>query len=355
MTAISPIHMMELPRKILIGDGVFNELGKFVKSIDKNSLNIIFITGKNVKLMTERNAKNAMKDFSIRDHWYIRSDSSIESVCKLKNTINSKKPDMIIGLGGGKSVDIAKMIAHELDKPFISIPTSASHDGIASPFVSLKGTSKPHSIKANTPIGIIADTILLSEAPPRLLSSGCGDLVAKITAVKDWELSKEENQEYFGTYSANLAQMSANIIVDKSEILFRDLKIGIRIVIEALISAGVAACIAGSSRPCSGAEHLFSHALEYLNDNVGGLHGERVGIGTIIMAKLHDLDWELIVRTLKNVNAPTSASEINISEKNMVDALLIAKKLRPERYTILNKTKLNRDLAYKLLKTVKVI
>lgn len=198
MTAISPVHMMELPRKILIGDGVFDELGKFVTSVDKNSSNIIFITGKNVKLMTQEKAKNAIKNFSFKDYWYIRSDSSIESVCTLKNLITSKKPDIIIGLGGGKSVDIAKMIAYKLDKPFISIPTSASHDGIASPFVSLKGTSKPHSIKAKTPIGIIADTLLLSEAPPRLLSSGCGDLLAKITAVKDWELSMEENQEYFG-------------------------------------------------------------------------------------------------------------------------------------------------------------
>ncbi len=355
MTAISPVHMMELPRKILVGDRVFNELGKFVRSIDKNSSNIIFVTGKNVKLMTQRTAKNAMKNFSFKDYWYIRSDSSIESVNKLKNTINCKKPDIIIGLGGGKSVDIAKMISHELDKPFISIPTSASHDGIASPFVSIRGTSKPHSIKAKTPIGIIADTLLLSEAPPRLLSSGCGDLVAKITAVKDWELSRDENQEYFGTYSANLAKMSADIIINKSEILLKDLKIGIRIVIEALISAGVAACIAGSSRPCSGAEHLFSHALEYINTNIGGLHGERVGIGTIIMSKLHDLDWESIVRTLKNVNAPTSASEINVSEENMIDALLIAKKLRPERYTILNKTTLNRESAYRLLKSVDVI
>ena len=41
----------------------------------------------------------------------------------------------------------------------------------------------------------------------RLLASGCGDLVAKLTAVKDWELAKEEKNEYFGGYVANLAYM----------------------------------------------------------------------------------------------------------------------------------------------------
>ena len=51
---------------------------------------------------------------------------------------------LIIGVGGGRSVDIAKLIGFNLKRPFISIPTSASHDGIASPFVSVKG-DKPHS------------------------------------------------------------------------------------------------------------------------------------------------------------------------------------------------------------------
>ena len=91
-------------------------------------------------------------------------------------------------------------------------------------------------------------------------------------------------------------------IIIKQSHKFRNNSIfGVRTIIEALISAGVAACIAGSSRPCSGSEHLFSHALEYVAGNNCGLHGERVGLGTIIMAKLHGLDWRQIVKTLKEI------------------------------------------------------
>ena len=43
--------------------------------------------------------------------------------------------------------------------------------------------------------------------------------------------------------------------------------------------------VSSSSRPCSGAEHLFSHALEYLVGHDCGLHGERVGLGTLLMAR----------------------------------------------------------------------
>jgi len=130
---------------------------------------------------------------------------------------------------------------------------------------------------------------------------------------------------------------------------------GVRTIIEALISAGVAAGIAGSSRPCSGSEHLFSHALEYITDGHCGLHGERVGLGTIIMSKLYGMDFEGIIDILENVKAPVKANQIKVTEKDVVQSLLIAQDLRPERYTILSKTKLDKKSAYELAKSAKVI
>jgi glycerol-1-phosphate dehydrogenase [NAD(P)+] len=252
-------------------------------------------------------------------------------------------------------VDVGKMTAFKLGKPFLSVPTSASHDGISSPFVSIRGTDKPHSVKANTPIGVLADTLLMSKAPARLLAGGCGDLVGKITAVKDWELAREEKGEYFGSYAANLAYMSARIILAESENLGKRDQFGIRTIVEALISAGVAACIAGSSRPCSGSEHLFSHAVEYVAGPDYGLHGERVGMGTIMMAKLHGLDWEKIAETLRAVGAPTKAKEIGLSDQQVTKALVTAQSLRPERYTILSKVKLDAKAASDLARSTRVI
>ena len=104
----------------------------------------------------------------------------------------------------------------------------------------------------------------------------------------------------------------------KSKKLLQKNRFGIRTVVEALISEELA-CIAGSSRPCSGAEHLFSHALEYVAGQDCGLHGERVGLGTIMMAKLHGLDWERIVETLQNVGAPTKAKQIKLNEDQVIN------------------------------------
>ena len=351
----SPTHLMELPRKILIGDNVVSQVGTVIRSLNESAVEVAIVTGRTVKSKAGNELDLSLQKMSLNGSVHIVSHPSMDIVNVLHDRMANKLPDFVIGFGGGRSVDIAKMTAFRIGRPFLSVPTSASHDGISSPFVSIRGTNKPHSIRANTPIGVVADTRLMLEAPSRLLAGGCGDLVAKITAVKDWELARDDLGEYFGSYAANLAHMSAKIILEESEKLRWKNQFSIRTIVEALISAGVAACIAGSSRPCSGAEHLFSHAVEYVAGPNFGLHGERVGIGTIMMAKLHGLDWLKIAETLDNIGAPTKAQQIKLTEEHVVKALIAAQSLRPDRYTILSKIKMDKKSAFELAKSVGVI
>jgi glycerol-1-phosphate dehydrogenase [NAD(P)+] len=146
--------------------------------------------------------------------------------------------------------------------------------------------------------------------------------------------------------------MSAKIIIDNSKNFKR--KPDVRMIVEALISSGVAECIAGSSRPCSGAEHLFSHAVDYLEPGVG-LHGEKCGIGAILIAKLQGQNWKKIIRMLRNVGAPTTAKEIGLSDQTLGKALCIAQSLRPERYTILSQVNMTQEKAISLAKSTGVL
>ena len=207
---------------------------------------------------------------------------------------------------------------------------------------------RPYSFVASPPLGIFADIKIISQAPDRLLSSGCGDLIAKITAVKDWELARDNSGERFGNYAANLSYMSSRILFDESLNFTTNKNDSVRNIVEALISTGVAAGIAGSSRPCSGSEHLISHALDIISPD-NGLHGEKCGISSIVMSKLHGLDWQEIRAALQRVNCPTNVHDLGISDDEMIEAINLAPTIRPDRYTILNTTDLDRDNIHKLL------
>lgn len=351
---------MQLPRRVIIGDRILNNTREFIKENILKNDKIALITGINVKNKINNLIEDNFLENNIQYQWIIAGDASFQSVEKIEKELKNEKIEIIVGLGGGRCIDIGKMTANNLKKPFISIPTSASHDGISSPFVSLRGGSKPYSIKVETPIEIIADLNIISNAPYKLLASGCGDLIAKITAIKDWELARDDINEYFGEYAANLSYLSAKMILDisKNSIIKKNNQIDkqiTRTIVEGLISSGVAAGIAGSSRPCSGSEHLFSHALEYITNGKRGLHGERVGIGTIIMAKLHKLNWVEIKNALEILGAPTTAKEIKSDKDEIIQAFYLARKIRPERYTILNKVVLDKNQIEDLIQEVGII
>jgi len=344
-------HTMELPRLIVVGEKNIGDLGKFLNSLTKPK-KVSLISGVNVRKKVQKKIDVALKSKKIRFVWHSVFDNKLKSFNELERVVKKDKSDLIVGVGGGRSVDAAKMIAFNLSKPFVSVPTAASHDGIASPFVSIKG-DKPYSIVATTPLGVFVDLDIIKTAPKRLLSSGCGDLLANIIAVRDWELGRDKTGEYFGRYAANLALMSAKILMENSK-TFAKKGLDARVIVEALLSAGVASCIAGSSRPCSGAEHLFSHALDRLAPGIG-LHGQKCGIGAIMMAKLQGQDWKKIARTLKDVGAPTTAKQIGLKPDLIVKALTIAQNLRPERYTVLKEIEMTRKRALSLAKSTKVI
>ena len=342
---------MELPRLIVVGEKNINDIGSFLKSL-KNIKKVSLVSGNNVKKIVQNKIESSLSASKIQMVWHLAETNDKRSIKKIEQDVGKSKSELIVGVGGGRSVDIAKIIGFNLDLPFVSIPTSASHDGIASPFVSIKG-NKPHSLVATAPLGVFVDVDIIKKAPEKLLASGCGDLIAKITAVRDWQLGRDKTGEYYGRYSADLALMSAKILMEHSS-RFSKKGLDVREVVEALISAGVASCIAGSSRPCSGAEHLFSHAVDKLEPGIG-LHGEKCGIGAIMIAKLQGQDWRKIVKTLKSVGAPTTAKEIGLKSKVLAKALTIAQSLRPERYTILKEVSMNENKAINLAKSTKVL
>ncbi len=346
-------HIIELPKKVVIGTYIMERIPEFLNGLGSFRRAHI-ITGPHVERIIREKMLGHIEKAGIEYDVSIAGEPTLDEAESIKDEVDRFKPDIIIGVGGGKSIDIAKYSSTKLGVPFLSVPTAASHDGIASPFASLKGSGKVTSVKASAPLAIIADLKIISEAPPRLLKSGAGDLVGKFTAVLDWRLSHRLKGEYYGAYAASLSLLSAKHVLNSSSLIAGGSIEATRIVMEGLVSASVAMCIAGSTRPASGSEHLFSHALDVVA-NYPALHGEEVALGSIMMAYLHGKDWRKLRRTIKRMGLPTTGKELGVRDKDIINALTMAHKIRPERYTILGESGLTHEAAERLAKHTEVI
>ena len=121
--------------------------------------------------------------------------------------------EAIVGIGGGKVLDVAKYIAFLSDLPFVSVPTSTAHDGFASSGCSLYINGHRTSVHARMPYGIIVDTAVIKKSPERFIYSGLGDIVSKITAVYDWLFEEEKGVTRVDDLAVMIAKKSVNSIV----------------------------------------------------------------------------------------------------------------------------------------------
>ena len=343
---------MELPRNVVVGHGVINDTGKVCIDLKLNG-NALIVAGPSTL-----NAAGKMVEATLEDSGYnvdvaIVKDPNMEEVGNVEKISKEVKASFLLGVGGGKSIDIAKLAAMHLDLHFISVPTAASHDGIVSSRASITKDRKTVSEPAHAPFGVVADTEIIVSAPYRLLAAGCGDLISNYTAVRDWELAHRLRNEPFSEYASIISKMTANILIESADAIKPGIEESAWMVMKALVASGVAMSIAGSSRPASGSEHKFSHALDLIAPKPA-LHGEQCGVGTIMMMYLHGGDWQEIRTALKTIGAPTNAAELGIKEKYIIQALLHSHEIRPERYTILG-SGLTREAAEKVARITKVI
>ncbi len=349
----SSIHRMQLPREVLVGYGVLGQVSTICKRLGfKNSVAIL--AGSHILDTLTEDVIVPLERDGFKVSLNVVRESNVSSVKKASEDIKELKPSAVLGIGGGKVIDVAKLAASQRNVPFISIPTALSHDGISSSRASIKDFAGSTSIEAQAPTAIIGDVQIISKSPYQLTASGCGDIVSKYTAVKDWKLAHKVKGEYYGDYAANLALMSNKLIMKHAKIIRQGNEEGLRIVLEALISCGVAISIAGSSRPCSGSEHLFSHALDIISPKPA-LHGEQCGVGSIMMAYLWKGNWQALKEKLQIIGAPTTAEELGIAPSDIVEALTLTHKVRSDRYTILDTKKLDIEAAKELAQATGVI
>src|SRR2546426_7885095 len=344
---------MELPRSVVIGHEAITQVGEVCANLKIGRRALVVADATTMKIAGER-ALGTPKERKIGTEESLTPDANWEAVAAAKDILLAKDVDFALGVGGGRSIDVAKLSAFQAGVPFVSVPTAASHDGVVSNQASIEKDGQKQSFHAQTPIAVIMDTGIIAESPFRLLASGCGDIISNLTAVKDWALGRNLRNEYYSSYATALSELAARLLIENAHTIKPRLEESAWFVAEALVSSGVALSIAATSQPASGSEHKFSHALDKLAKKPA-LHGEQCGVGTIMMMYLHGGNWEEVRNALLAIGAPTTARALGLTDDEVLEALIHAHEIHPERYTILGDAGLTHDAAERLAHITKVV
>jgi glycerol-1-phosphate dehydrogenase [NAD(P)+] len=272
-------------------------------------------------------------------------ESTAAEVERVKNLIDRFAPDIVAGVGGGMVLDTAKCAASERAIGFISIPTAVSNDGIASPVSVINFNGKTRSLQTHIPVAVVADLNIIRQAPPRTTRSGIGDLVSNLSASADWRLAYKRGKDTIDDFTETIARNSAVRIVEADIASLSDTGF-LKVLVEGLIMSGIAMGICGSSRPCSGAEHMISHAVDHLFDKPSS-HGEQAGMATRFTLALHRMPGGPVKALYQKLSIPGRPDDLGLSQREFMAAVQKAPAMRPGRYSILNEAdKKQIDRAY---------
>src|SRR5512137_47241 len=337
---------MSFPRQVLAGHNCVTQTASMCEDFELKGTALI-VTGPTTGTIAAGTVRQFLEEKKYDVQQVQVGDATQQNLVKVEEVAKDVKASFLLGVGGGSKIDLAKLASANLRIPFISVPTSASHDGLASPRASIKDGGNSLSLSASVPLGVVADTALIVKAPYRLLASGCADVISNTTAVLDWKLAERLRTEDFSSSAANLAQYAAESIIENAAMIKPNLEESVWVAIRPIIISGISMAVAGSSRPTSGSEHMFSHILDKVAPGKA-LHGEQCGVGSIMMMYLHGGDWHRIKDALQMIGAPTTAKDLGVTREQLIEALVHAHEIRKDRYTILGDRGLTGDAAERL-------
>ena len=257
-------------------------------------------------------------------------DEEIERICKCTQACGAK---MIVGIGGGKTLDTAKAVGATLNLPIIVIPTLASTDAPCSSLVVIytaQGQFKRYMMIPHNPSLVFIDSQVVANAPVRFLLSGIGDALATWFEAEDCRIKGAGNMTGRpGPMSAYaLAKLCFDTILEYGEQAVTACRMHqVTPALEHVIEANTLLSGLGFESGGLAAAHAIHNGLTVVPETKAFWHGEKVAFGTLAMLLMTDRKPELIAQVYtfyRSVGLSVTLAEIGTTDSSPEHLMKIA-------------------------------
>jgi glycerol dehydrogenase len=305
------------PSKIILGRDVLNDLGKYISLYGKKALLIAHAEDR--KRVQETLDRVSKKDGAILLNAEFGGECSYGEVDRLETTFGAADIDVVVGLGGGKAIDTAKIFSDKQRLPLLSVPTIAATDAPCSALAIVYNDA--HIIidgyfLRKSPDVVLIDTAIIAKAPERFLISGMGDAYATYFEARACKKANVLNNEGLSTISAyGLAELSHHVLLEKGELaLIACRKNVVTPALEEIIETNIVMSGIGFESVGVAAAHGLLGPLEVLGATKA-LHGEIVSFGLLAQLVLENAPIAEIKTTLdfyRKIGLPLTLSDLGI-------------------------------------------
>ncbi len=311
------------PGKYIQGPGEIKKIEKHTSLYGKNVA--ILIDG---FLYAELNAQlnEQYKEGSSVEFVKFGGECSISGIKLFKAAAAEISADVIVGIGGGKTLDTAKAAANELSIPVIIVPTAASTDAPTSAMSVIyneEGVHEDFHTHGSNPNIVLVDTKVIMKAPVRLLISGMGDALATYFEALANEASDTAN--YVGEgYRRTMLGMAISKLCYET-LITKGLQAKIDFengccteTVEDVIEANILLSGLGFENTGCAAAHGIHTGLTALPQASPYYHGEKVAFGTICQLVLEKRSSELLEEVIGfclSVGLPVTLEDLGIEDK----------------------------------------
>lgn len=174
-----PIGLFISPCQYIQGRGVIGKIGDYLALSLSGRAGVLITPGRN-RVLGERVEGSLAAAGLSSVKTIFQGESSVREVERVAESFRASggPVNVVIGIGGGKCLDTARMAASRLRVPVVTVPTTASTDAPTAAHSVLyteDGVFDRIEFSSLSPLLVLADLDVLAEAPPRYLVAGMGD------------------------------------------------------------------------------------------------------------------------------------------------------------------------------------